>query len=48
METTEPQQTMTFIQHHFPRTNHTLKATIQRTAVELLANNAFEDKNILC
>lgn len=48
MKTTEPQQTMTFIQHHFPRTNHKLKATIHRIAAELPANNAFEDKSTQC
>lgn len=47
MKTTEPQQTIPFIQHNFSTANPTLKATIHSIATKLLADNAFKRKKTL-
>lgn len=47
MRTTEPQQTMPFIQYNLPTADPTLKATIHRIATKLLADNVFKGKKTL-
>ncbi len=47
MKTTEPQQTMPFIQHNFQAESSTLKATIHTVTIKLLADNVFQDKKEL-
>lgn len=44
MKTTEPQQTILFIQRDFSTANPTLRTTIHRLATKLPADNAFKGK----